>query len=754
MRKLWGSVLLEWRLLLRGPLVWLVCLLFGGTFYLFSQNDPYQHNIGAHAMQQNMFLMVVLLAGLLMALHVSRRDAVTKNELVLGALPVRYWQQQTAKAIALTLPLSIIALLPAILFCAAALGNDIPLHEAGAGILALASSVVPVCLIVTVGLLLGSLTSRRWIYLLGIVFFISATYGIQLLVIQRIPDHWLQLLELTQLDLFDKLLYDKQWGFLHDKLFWYHRAGYAALTVFLLLVMIAVGARRRHEQQGRKRLYVVCGLAFLTIASFTTAFMHDSLERSASIRAELQYYELSYERKVYDVAGNAIISDQVAAEAAQVSQYAQLAADRYALTVMLQDDHRLEVEATLALTNGTERDLTRFPVTLRHSYEIATLSVDGVAARYEQVPGRDYVWVYPASPLTPGQHTVQLVYAGIANDWRYEMDFSKGKYRRAAFVDEDQLLLPGTSGWFPIPGIYLLTEFDYRYTAINSIKTKETKVLKDRFFAIPPADYEVEVISARKLPMVPIVGTLAETMHTERGYETTLRAEQASGMSLVAGPLRTITARGDSLSLSLLIDRWWTSEEPEQALALLVDRSEIAARVLRELWPNGAGTSKLQPEELTIMTYSLRAELDLAPEAAYQPRLHNAGGMAYVANGDSAVVSPKLFWIDWAGYLLDEHLQGSYGNLHSFKLLFAAYVDALAEDERPEQLLPIRSGGKMVASAGNEQLYNKIYARYSEAEFRQFMIDYYALLSDPSIHFMEMYKVEEAFLQEKAGVSP
>lgn len=751
MRNLWGCLKVEWKLLFRGPLFWGCCLVFAGVYYLFSLDDRYAHNIGHHAMDQSMFLMVVFFAGLFLAMHAARRDYATRSHLLHGALPVRLWALHASRVIGVAAPLSVVALLPAIMFAAAMIREGIPLNEGATGLLALVSSVVPVWLVVVAGYALSALTNKRWIYLIGLAGFMSATYLLQsLVVVFKLSYNWVQLFDFTQLDLFYDGWYSAQWGFMQDSTFWLHRTSHLGFLISLFLVFVVAAMRRRKVKQGLRKLYAAAGAAMLLTIASVYAYMYISLGTMAAVREGLDFYRPGYEITYFDMSGNLIESEARRLEKETKAQYKDVKANRFDLTLHTNNGHRLSAEATLEIVNGTSGALERFPVTLRHIFDIETLIVNGEKAEYERVPNKDYVWVKPAKPLAQGATAeLSLTYGGKVNDWRYEAGFQKGNYMRAAFVDNDRILLPGTYGWFPMPGIYKLTSYDKRFFATNTGGTREEEVLVDEKFALPQAEYNVKFISDKPLDLVPVAGQVIRAEQTAGAHETQLQAGNATGFSLVAGPLKRITHKSGDVELSMVVDRWWTGPQPEQSLAALTRRTELALQLLEELWPksdtgqNNAG--QIFPQSLTLMSDDKRYRYLSSPFADLGPPIANADGMAYMTDTADMPLNPSYFRKSWMEMLLAHYFaQGSFHQ--NFTTLLAAYIDALAEPGRDKPLMPLSDNGAMQVFSEFDAQFNELYTRLPAEKFKQFLKAYYQFGSDQSLNYYEMQEKEREFV--------
>ncbi len=122
----------------------------------------------------------------------------------------------------------------------------------------------------------------------------------------------------------------------------------------------------------------------------------------------------------------------------------------YELAVDLTRPPLAEVQATMGLQAPAAAPLEVVTLTLRRSFEIDAVSLDGPAAVERQ---GDILRIRPAAPLAPGQVvTVTITYHGAVEDWRLD------PYETPqALAGRDLVLLPASWGWYPVPGEQRLT---------------------------------------------------------------------------------------------------------------------------------------------------------------------------------------------------------------------------------------------------------------------------------------------------------
>ncbi|BBI35189.1 ABC transporter permease [Cohnella abietis] len=763
MGNFWKYLMVEWKLLFRGPVFWVITLICGGVLYLFSSIENFADSRGMYAMHQSQFLMIVFLFTLLLAMHLARRETLTRSNLILHALPSRYLQLQAMKIVALAAPMSIIAAIPAIFFAINVILIDgTPISDALYGILILLTSVIPVWFIAVVGYIVGLLSSKRWIYIAGLALFLSMTYLLQFLISKWFPQNWIMLLEFSQVDLFRTELYSRQWGFMHGTTFWLHRLFYLSLLITAFLVLVILGMKRRYERQGLRNIYFAAIFSSLLAIITAYLYMNISMDRLAIIKTELDFYKSTYEITYYSKDGQEIVTDNKKRELATIAEYAGIAATKYDLTLHVEKKHGLTIEAAIHMNNGTNRVLDRFPVTLRHIYDLSSVVVNGEAATYEWETNRDFVWVVPAQPLPIGEKAViNMTYNGTVNSWRYDHDSGFGLYYRNAFVDDDRLYLPGTSGWFPIPGTHSLTQYVLSY---YNNRGGPKPNLVDSLFAIPNADYNVKIISAKTLNVVPVVGAIVRSDNDRGVYQTELSAKQAPGFSVIAGPLKLLSYPGTSHSISILVDGWYVGRSEEETVGKWTMFTEQVLQLLTELWPEGSGnearksSNKLEdfPASLTLLLEyrsptSINRRINIA-----DPAIINANGLVYAA--DYSKTMPRLdphMKTRWLQTLFEQQLGEIAFQSSEFNYLLVAYLTASTDTEHKAQLLPMKDPVIYSISSKYNQEFNQIYKQSTEAEFKHFIKAYYEMLMGISVtgtnwKYEQVIDAERKFIQQWA----
>ncbi|WP_256760717.1 hypothetical protein [Cohnella sp. WQ 127256] len=748
MRNLWHYLIIEWKLLFRGPMFWIVCALSGGMFLLFSSEYDYHSNIGKFAMQQSLFLVIIFLMGPLIAIHIARRDFMTKNDLLLDALPTRYWQLQTAKIAGLAIPLSIITLLPAAIFTVHVFQNGIPLYIAAKGIAVLVSAIIPVCFSVIIGFIIATLSRKRWIYVVGIVGFLASAYLFQLFVFKAFPHIWMRLFDFAQMDTFRSELYSVQWGFTHDITFWLHRLIYASSVIVAYLAYLLIGMRRRKENQGRRKIYGLAALMLTISIVSITLYMQISLDRMAFINAEKSFYYATYEESTYDNQGKRLVSEKDQLELDNAEEYAGLIADRYTLSLYPENGHHLKVEALVELSNGTKQSLKRFPMTLKHYFNVESVRVNGETARYEWELNRDYIWVTPATVLSAGERaSIEIIYRGKVDEWRYEPNYDVGVYWRQAFVDDEQLYLPGRAGWFPFPGMQQLTRYDKIYFASSNGGRKGYSHLIDENFALPPAEYNVNIISDKPLKMLPVVGSMNQTSSRDGLYRTELYAEKSPGFTILSGPMKLITSRSGGYEFTIAMDQYATVDNEQNSKASLVRLTDRTLQLFKELWPENTAHHQSLTHSVTMMKKEyFQSDLNLN----FRDLVTNADGIATLPFDFNLPRYDEGDQNWWVTMLFESHVDDTNYARFRFYELLSSYLGQSLTEKNGQPLMIDRYNGPN--NSDFEHL-NRIYEQSSEQEFKQFIKDYYNFISKIESDDVDLIRQEEEFLKARAGES-
>ncbi|MBZ4664843.1 ABC transporter permease [Mahella sp.] len=118
--------------------------------------------------------------------------------------------------------------------------------------------------------------------------------------------------------------------------------------------------------------------------------------------------------------------------------------ERYKLDIDTTKPPYLKIKAEFTLRNTSEKTIDRPVLTLRHNFDVASLTVDGQTKQNT----RDGDWVYiEGMTLKPGQSAeVVMEYSGLVEEWRVHDRVPYLHY----FVTDYGFMLPADYGWYPL----------------------------------------------------------------------------------------------------------------------------------------------------------------------------------------------------------------------------------------------------------------------------------------------------------------
>lgn len=540
MTAFWTYVNVEWKLMLRSAsFVFLLGAVLISVLIALIDN-PYTGDIGRYASESAYrFMWYVLVLAQFWAVMAARRDATSKADLLLAAMPYRSGQLLAAKLTALIVPFGAIALVPAVCYACASWMAGITVTSMAPGIAMLASMTIPTTLTIVLGYWIGTRARRRLAYLYG--------FGIVLLLLlfakaffqNMVPFSWTHLLEYGLIDFPKTGFYSELWGFTGDATYWMHRLVYASLTV-LLFGTFVYRTKVRRKERVRKRVYY-------PLFAAAAASMVLGISVNASVwKARAESHE------------SVVAFDQGLARQTSDQRYAALKPLRYDLKLRILEKHRMEVRGTMRLSHEGREPFARFPLSLRHRFQIDELTVNGSAASFEWEPGRDVVWIVPARPVQPGTSAdISIGYGGAVDDWSWHgPQQSKGMddllgvhWERRAFIDIDRLFLPGYYGWYPYPGTGMVESGEpeqSHFTGDVKEAARENRPLRQ------PAEFRVEVETSARMKLF-ANGERAEARGADGKRRIVFEASGARAFNLIGGDIAEWMVSNGGKELSVLL---------------------------------------------------------------------------------------------------------------------------------------------------------------------------------------------------------
>jgi hypothetical protein len=723
----------EWKLWGRGPLVWILLLIFAGVYYLVAFLDPDDADVGRYALQQSMFLFPVFFVALLLAMYATRREAVTRNGPLLAAMPYRSPQLIAAKLFGIGIPLTLLAWVPALLYAAQAADAGVPASAIRYGVFVLLSSAVPLWYMIALGFVIGSITHKRWSYILGIVVFLLLTYGVNMRLQYWAP--YMQIADFTRMSFFYPDSYSKVWGFSRDPVFWMNRAFYLLIAAGLILLLIALVKNRR----GEKRLlpvwhasWAACFASAIVIVAFYVGIWSD---RMAQIEQE------------YDVYRSVADADRFAVPELARETEPKLVASDYDLDVTLGGGRTVKVKAKFDVTNVSDETLETVPITLRHWFAVNGVAVDGQPVDWHREPGSDTLRLTPAEPLEPGSSVaVETEYEGEVDIWRREGTFYGFDYKRTYFADRNNVFLPGMIGWYPLAGEHKLASVsEIFYIDTSGQKRKSVHVLNDLVPTVPDTNFSVTVESSSPMSFV-FNGRLIEPVRSGTRYVTAADAQRVSGVSLIGGELTTFTETIGDRNVTLIAGAQTDRAKARKRVQQLAQLAERVETEMLAVWGDQI-VHRFRPQEtFMFVDLNLPDAFSHAVDGTLVTMWDSMNGVIFLPENIGYNLASDVF-----PYLFNRLMAGNRADAYAteFHELFRAYIDRQYEGgEGP--LIDL----KRYRAPRTFQLVNEIYDRSDEAQFRAFLKDYFEVLSGDYKNLREREEKVWQFLSETAGERP
>lgn len=283
-------------------------------------------------------------------------------------------------------------------------------------------------------------------------------------------------------------------------------------------------------------------------------------------------------------------------------KFQDLHINSYKLKLELLPRHGLEIQATMQASNGQAATLERFPIMLRHIFDVQELKVNGAAAAYKWEEATDVLWIKPATDVMPGEHLeIEMTYRGTLNDWRhyYSVAPSRDRWEQIAVVDDNRIFLPAFYGWYPVIGNSRLSELltDHYEWGRHATDILDTQLPR------PMAGFEVSITGPSGLKLFSNASVITSKMAGEKGATITrLELDEASGLTLFGGDLQLAEATADGKTLRLLASGQLPTRSVEEAAQFAARHYAQAARTLKML-DGEAATSFPQTVTMALADY-------------------------------------------------------------------------------------------------------------------------------------------------------
>lgn len=514
----------EWRLLSRGPMLWILALA-AGLAYLVYTIERYDTNVLMFPEKYGFLYTGPLTVGaVLSGIYAAKRDRAWKAERIMEALPYRSVLVLPVKAVMAALPYIILNLVPAVILLyqwnkqldsAPGIGGPVVIQLVFA-----LGMLYPVVL----GWMTGALFPGKLSYFLGFLVWLIHAYGGLMLLNVYLPEAWYALPNFMLFDYNSMGYLDVTWGYLADAVFWLHRALYFGLTALLLLVGVQFSARRRREPLTKKALRIGTGALALLVLLTAAGYIGIRSDRVEGYRQWER--EASAQLKAVEAGGG----DGSGAAPFRIASYK--------LNVGQPGGPKLAIKALLELKEGNGSPLPKLDFTLHPNLKVTAAKVNGADVPFEKDGYR--LTLLPSSPLADLNGTaVELFYEGRLAEWKLIHPYGgrpESKLERSYRATEKEWYLPGTAAWYPLPGLHALARPDQSPFGRYSDWTEE-------YPPLPDARFEVSVQHAAGLKLFSN-GSVQAAKAAGSGAEETVVTGTASGLALLAGPLQEIRADG------------------------------------------------------------------------------------------------------------------------------------------------------------------------------------------------------------------
>jgi hypothetical protein len=732
MRNVARYIGVEWKLMFRGFGVWVILIGLLAIFYSVSNDVYYDFNLGFKAMHTLMVLLPLFIAIFFLAMFVARREITTKTQLLFLSLSFKTSEIVASKLLALAIPFALIQLMPALQYLVLASRIGLSFAELKAGFFILLASIIPGWFLIVVGYLIGSLSRKRTVYLLGIIIFFCLTYGVNLYVTRLAP--YLDIMDFTQLDFFTPMqstvVYSKIWGFTADINYWVHRVFYMSIVIGLLMGYIHWKAWKRKEHRNHYKYYIGLSIISVILLWSFIAFTSVWQDRFHAFHKELAFYKAAKPQAVNKA-------------------FEHIEASDYQIDVTINTKHQLEVTAQFLVTNHSGANQERFPLTLRHSFQVQEVLINNQKAAAASGDHEDVVWITPNQVVKDREAIkVKLIYNGNVDEWRNVPQYEGNLLTRYVFVDQDRMNLLGIYGWYPIGGIHQLTVFGSDYG--------NQYYLMDHTFEAPSADFKVTVHTSKRLNLYSN-GTLASEKHEENKHEAVFTAKQANGFSLVGGALQSVEYKVGDKTMRLLAGKQMQTKQLQSNLTVLVETAQQMHNVLVKIWG-----SKIKQELAENETFMITEENN--PFAAignqnnpyvrgiiqdWQSFFVDTNGIKLLPLGITRDFTQKEAIVRWMlPYYMEGELKLNKETEGIFYSLLTAYLTKESEVEKKELFI---SQSTQFDPRSLYGLINKIYLASSEEQFLSFIRDLYTELTKAEGNYEQTMQQIHAFVKNRAA---
>jgi len=572
---IWKYAVVEWKLMFRGWFGLILLTVAVGAGIISLINNPYADDIAWSTLSCSYkFMWFLFMIAPFLAVSAARRDTAAKTRPIQGALPYRSVQLILAKLLALILPLGALSLLPACLYAYQALRSGMAFSSIAMGLSMFGSFVIPTIFTILLGYWIGTWSRSRIVYLYSLAIIAAILLFAKVVFLKMMPAQWTYLADIGLTDLNRMGFYSELWGFTDVAAYGLLRVFHIALIVLIFRGIVYSAKRRRREKSRNTVSYSIAAAAVITMVVSVIGYASIWKERTESSKANFAFYRKLFQENPSEI-NRMAIERFLAGEEADPNvnpltqqhknmlllgqKYATLTALKYDLKVNIGEKHRMDVQSAIQLQYGGQESIDRFPLSLRHHFQIREIKVEGMPAAFEWESGEDIVWVVPVRPVQPRTVVeVTMGYAGTIDDW-YDPQGSGGiddsldaHWERRVFVDQEKLFLPGYYGWYPYPGTDRLAELEQiHFDERLSSPVVDEAVREGEPYRLP-ADFNVEVEAGGRMQLI-ANGERMISQAADGRQRVIFEASGVRGFNLIGGNITEWTESNQQATVSIVL---------------------------------------------------------------------------------------------------------------------------------------------------------------------------------------------------------
>lgn len=530
----------DWRLLIRGPYIWILLVLATGHTGFVLSTVSWITNIG-YLMNQFVFLFLApfSIMALFSGVHGARRDYTLGVDKIMNSIPYHTGKQLMARYVATSSPFIIIAFIPTILWIILSINaSSLPVKFTYV-IMLLSSSIIAFSYIIAVGWLIGSWIRSRLSYFISFVVWMICIYG-GLFASQLLPVSVDGISNFLLIDYKSLGYVDDLWGFSSDSTFWLHRAFYSFLLLTLLLSMIYVMSKARKEPL-QKGLYRI-GISAALVLSIYSLYLYADLR---SERANAFYAQVEFLTEEKQLKSN--MNSEIPLEEEMLFDI-----ETYDLFMTYLENKHLQIHSKISIRSLANEKTKVLKFTLKEAFQVERVEVGGQIVDY--IRDKDILKIqFPEGIEINDLVEVNIFYTGQVEEWRVVHPYGgDGKMLATVYFATDQeLFLPGSLGWYPLLGDVKLQ--------IVSENRRGNIVLEDQYITSGTADYTLTVDYPNTIKLFSNL-EMVDRKEMQGRQIVVFEEKDVEDFSLLGGPLVEVMYEADGLKVKAIISELMDKE--------------------------------------------------------------------------------------------------------------------------------------------------------------------------------------------------